>query len=136
VDSPVPEPGADQVLIKVVVSGSNPKDWKVPEWMDTNINQGDDIAGIVEKVGANVTEFKPGDRVAAFHEMRTPHGSYAEYAIAWAHTTFHIPAKTSFESTFRLQSPTQACDVKALPTTDTGAFACGLQKPQRSLSQP
>ncbi|KAK7725392.1 hypothetical protein SLS57_003869 [Botryosphaeria dothidea] len=87
VDSAIPEPNDDQVLIKVVVSGSNPKDW----------NEGDDIAGIVEKVGANVTEFKPGDRVAAFHEMVTAHGSYAEYAIAWAHTTFHIPKNTSFE---------------------------------------
>jgi NADPH:quinone reductase len=27
IDSPVPHPGADQLVIKVVVSGSNPKDW-------------------------------------------------------------------------------------------------------------
>jgi D-arabinose 1-dehydrogenase-like Zn-dependent alcohol dehydrogenase len=26
-DSPIPEPGPEQVVIKVVVSGSNPKDW-------------------------------------------------------------------------------------------------------------
>ncbi|AEO68143.1 uncharacterized protein THITE_2117547 [Thermothielavioides terrestris NRRL 8126] len=97
VDSPIPEPNDDQVLIKVVVSGSNPKDWKLPNLFGDAINQGDDIAGIVEKVGANVFEFKPGDRVAAFHEMRTPGGSYAEYAIAWQHTTFHIPAETTFE---------------------------------------
>lgn len=29
--------------------------------------------------------------------MATPHGSYAEYATAPAHTTVHIPARTSFE---------------------------------------
>jgi NADPH:quinone reductase-like Zn-dependent oxidoreductase len=29
VNSPVPTPNADQVLIKVVVSGTNPKDWYV-----------------------------------------------------------------------------------------------------------
>ncbi|KAK4235954.1 chaperonin 10-like protein [Achaetomium macrosporum] len=97
VDSPIPEPNDDQVLIKVVVSGSNPKDWKLPNLFGGSTNQGDDIAGIVEKVGANVFEFKPGDRVAAFHEMRTPGGSYAEYAIARQHTTFHIPKHTSFE---------------------------------------
>lgn len=28
-DSPIPEPQTDQVVIKVVVSGSNPKDWYV-----------------------------------------------------------------------------------------------------------
>ena len=26
-DSPVPEPGPDDVLVKIIVSGSNPKDW-------------------------------------------------------------------------------------------------------------
>ncbi|KAL2194982.1 alcohol dehydrogenase-like protein [Corynascus similis CBS 632.67] len=97
VDTPIPEPNENQVLIKVVVSGSNPKDWKLPDIFDCTTNEGDDIAGIVEKVGANVFEFKPGDRVAAFHEMRTRGGSYAEYAIAWQHTTFHIPKSTSFE---------------------------------------
>jgi NADPH:quinone reductase-like Zn-dependent oxidoreductase len=29
--------------------------------------------------------------------MQTPGGSYAEYGIAWAHTTFHLPETTSFE---------------------------------------
>ncbi|OTA89064.1 hypothetical protein M434DRAFT_23510 [Hypoxylon sp. CO27-5] len=97
IDSPIPKPNADQVLIKVVVSGSNPKDWKVPDWRQITMNPGDDIAGFVEEVGSNVTEFKPGDRVAAFHEILSPHGSFAEYAIAWQHTTFHIPQKTTFE---------------------------------------
>jgi NADPH:quinone reductase len=60
-------------------------------------NEGDDIAGFVHKVGSNVTEFHPGDRIAAFHVPRTPGGSYAEYALSPAHTTFHIPNKTSFE---------------------------------------
>lgn len=97
VDSPIPQPGPGQVVIKVVVSGSNPKDWKMPEWFGGEMNQGDDIAGTVHAVGEGVTEFRQGDRVAAFHEMMTPGGSYAEYALAWAHTTFFIPEKTSFE---------------------------------------
>lgn len=33
------------------------------------MNQGDDIAGTIHEVGEKVTEFKPGDRVAGFHEM-------------------------------------------------------------------
>lgn len=60
-------------------------------------NTGDDVAGIVQVVGPGVTEFKVGDRVAAFHEMMKPHGSFAEYAVVEAHTTFHIPEETSFE---------------------------------------
>lgn len=72
ISGPIPTPSAHQVLIKVVVSGSNPKDWKRPAWESdgsgpfanfkdrsgAGINQGDDIAGIVEKVGEGVLEFK------------------------------------------------------------------------------
>jgi len=69
----IPSPSAKQVLIKVIVSGSNPKDWKVPEFAaayngpndesymarsKAGVNQGDDIAGIVEEVGEEVIEFK------------------------------------------------------------------------------
>ncbi|KAI4287625.1 MAG: hypothetical protein L6R35_003121 [Caloplaca aegaea] len=85
VDSPIPVPKDNEVVIKVVVSGSNPKDWKRPVMLNVTMNSGDDIAGVVHQVGRNVHEFKPGDRVA-------------EYAIAHAHTTFHIPNQTSFEA--------------------------------------
>jgi NADPH2:quinone reductase len=60
VDSPIPKPGPDEVVIKVVYAGSNPKDWKIPEFMGMTGNQGDDIAGTVHEVGSDVTEFKPG----------------------------------------------------------------------------
>ncbi|PYI21666.1 putative quinone oxidoreductase [Aspergillus violaceofuscus CBS 115571] len=110
VDIPVVQPG--QVLIKVVVSGTNPKDWKVPTWRPDApaTNQGDDVAGYVEAVGEGVPNFHKGDRVAAFHQMLTPGGSWAEYAIAWAHTTFHLPEETSFEeaATIPLAATTSA----------------------------
>ncbi|KAI5365585.1 hypothetical protein J4E82_011379 [Alternaria postmessia] len=70
---------------------------KAVELFNTPYNTGDGIAGIVRSVGANVYEFKPGDRVAAFHEMMTPGGSYAEYAVAWQYMTSHIPKNVSFE---------------------------------------
>lgn len=97
IDSPMPTPEPAQVVTKVVVSGSNPKDWKRPERDGQTLNQGDDIAGVVHAVGSDVVEFKPGDRVAAFHQMASPGGSYAEYAVSFDHATFHIPKKTSFE---------------------------------------
>lgn len=97
-DVAIPEPQADQVIIQVVVSGSNPKDWKIPELVpDYNANSGDDIAGYVHSVGSDVWEFKKGDRVASFHEMMTPGGSFAEYAVGRQHTTFHLPKHLSFE---------------------------------------
>ncbi|KAI1355510.1 GroES-like protein [Xylaria sp. FL0043] len=129
IDSPVPKPGPEQVVIKVVVSGSNPKDWKLPHWMNTTMNEGDDIAGIVHEVGENVYEFKPGDRVGAFHEMRTPGGSYAEYAVAWQHTTFHIPKHTSFEEA--------AAIPLAAMTSAVGLYLrLGLPQPWVRASEP
>lgn len=83
--------------------------------MNNEHNSGDDIAGIVHSVGANVYEFKQGDRVAAFHEMRAPHGSFAEYAVSYQHTAFHIPESLSFEeaATLPLAAMTSACGMYA-----------------------
>ena len=61
---PVPRPGDDEVLVKNVAVASNPKDWKVPLWMpDWQGVEGNDIAGTIEAVGQDVTEFKKGDKV-------------------------------------------------------------------------
>ena len=97
VDSPIPQPGTGEILIKVVVSGTNPKDWKVPAWTSQSANTGDDVAGIVEAVGEGVYGLHKGDRVAALHQPMQPSGSFAEYAIAPQYTTFPLPDSTSFE---------------------------------------
>ncbi|CAI0644556.1 unnamed protein product [Colletotrichum noveboracense] len=84
-DVPIPTPSPGQLLIRTIVPQASPS------------NYGDDIAGYVEAVGEGVLGFSKGDRVAAFHEMGAPHGSYAEYSIAWADSAFHIPAHITFE---------------------------------------
>ncbi|TVY40124.1 Trans-enoyl reductase [Lachnellula occidentalis] len=92
----IPVPKDDEVLIKVIATDSNPKDWKTAkanEWL----NQGDDISGIIYSTGSSVTEFHAGDRVAALHRMWDPHGAHAEFAIAPASTTFRLPPNISFE---------------------------------------
>ncbi|KAI7191587.1 GroES-like protein [Hortaea werneckii] len=58
-------------------------------------NQCNDAAGVVEAVGKDVTEFRKGDRVAAY--LDNYGGGYAEYALAAAHTTFILPAHTTFQ---------------------------------------
>ncbi|KAF4124938.1 to quinone oxidoreductase [Geosmithia morbida] len=100
-DVPVPTPGAGEVLIRTVVAGTNPKDWKQPMHWTPEVgpfNHGDDVAGSIDSVGPGVANFRPGDRVAAFHEMNAPHGSFAEFSIAGAKSTFHIPEHLSFEA--------------------------------------
>jgi NADPH:quinone reductase len=53
---------------------------------------------------------KVGERVAGFHEMDTPNGTYAEYAICPAQTIFRIPDSMSDEeaATFPLAIYTAA----------------------------
>ncbi|KAI0466576.1 GroES-like protein [Xylaria cf. heliscus] len=97
IDTPIPVPKDKEVVIKVVVAGSNPKDWKYPLWKNWPHNSGDDIAGIVHSVGKGVYEFKKGDRVAALHRAGKENGSYAEYSVAPDWTTFHIPQHVTFE---------------------------------------
>ncbi|KAH6903806.1 chaperonin 10-like protein [Coprinopsis sp. MPI-PUGE-AT-0042] len=92
----IPTPNDHQVVIKVIIAGSNPKDWKLPVWGKPG-NSGDDAAGYIHSVGSRVTQFKKGDRVAIFHEMLTEGGTFAEYAVAWEHTTFHLSENVSFE---------------------------------------
>jgi NADPH2:quinone reductase len=96
-DLPVPKPGPGEVLIKIAYAGCNPKDWKYPIYHGGVLNTGDDMAGTIVEVGEGVVEFHPGDRVAAMHVMGSQHGSFAEYGIAPASTTFMLPSKTSFE---------------------------------------
>ena len=69
---PVPQPGPGEVLIQNVAVASNPKDWKYPSWDPEYANiEGSDAAGIIVAVGEDVTEFKGGERVAAFNRMGT-----------------------------------------------------------------
>ncbi|KAK5746135.1 hypothetical protein LTR17_000869 [Elasticomyces elasticus] len=98
---PVPQlKDSHHILIKVIVSGCNPKDWKMPAGLLVTIgncpNSGADIAGIVHKVGSAVHNFRPRDRVAALHRLGAPHGSYAEYSLVLDHVVFHVGDR-SFE---------------------------------------
>ena len=69
---PVPSPGPGEVLIKNVAVAANPKDWKVPLFIpDYSAIEGSDLAGYVVKVGEGVTEYKGGERVAAFTKIFT-----------------------------------------------------------------
>ena len=53
-----------------------------------------------------------GRRVAAFHQMGEPGGSYAEYAVSYDHATFHIPKKTSFEGVLDMQREAESAEQK------------------------
>lgn len=86
-ERPVPEPGRGEVLVRLSAAGLNPFDWKVIDGVITDVSFpliiGTDGAGAVERVGAEVTGFQPGDPVfGQFSKARQGRGSYAELAVA------------------------------------------------------
>jgi len=100
-----PVPNDDQVLIKVRAASINPLDWHfiegTPYIMRMGIGLrkpkdprlGVDMAGEVEAVGKNVTQFKPGDEVFG---ART--GAFAEYVCVRADKAVVLkPANVTFE---------------------------------------
>jgi len=37
IDTPIPTPGDNEIVIKIKVSGTNPKDWKYPLWYSRSL---------------------------------------------------------------------------------------------------
>jgi NADPH2:quinone reductase len=96
-DLPTPQPGPGQALVKIAASGVNFIDIYFRTGLykaDPPILLGNEGAGTVEAVGADVTEVKPGDRVAyAMHR-----GSYAEYAAVPAWQLVKMPDGVDFNT--------------------------------------
>ena len=87
---PTPEPGPDDVLVAVSVSGVNLIDVYFRTGLyksERPVVLGSEAAGTVAKVGRNVTGLTPGDRVA-YTMVR---GSYAEYAVVPAAQVVKVP---------------------------------------------
>ena len=93
VERPIPQVGVGDVLIRVVAAGVNRPDVLqrqgryAPPPGTTDI-PGLEVAGVVESVGPNVDEWKPGDQVCAL----LAGGGYAEYCVAPAPQCLPIPA--------------------------------------------
>ena len=99
-----PAPKDDEVLIKVQVAAVNPLDWRLMSGKPAPLRfamglrkprsgrPGVDVAGQVETVGKNVTQFKPGDAV-----FGSCNGAFAEYACAAESKIAMKPASLTFE---------------------------------------
>jgi NADPH:quinone reductase-like Zn-dependent oxidoreductase len=118
-DIPIPSTnGDDGVLVRVHAASANAGDWHLlrgtplPFRLVAGLIKpkykiiGNDIAGTVEAVGRNVTQFKPGDEV--FGEVsRCGFGAYAEYVMARQTALALKPANLSFEEAASV--PTAGC---------------------------
>jgi NADPH:quinone reductase-like Zn-dependent oxidoreductase len=112
-DLPTPEIGAAEVLVRVRAAGVNPFDWKVAdgELKDDLEHRfplilGFDAAGVVERVGADVTELAEGDEVYGYlFKPAIGGGAYAEYVTAPAAIVAKKPASVRFTEAAALPMP-------------------------------
>ena len=100
-----PTPTENQVLVKVHAASVNALEWRpftmTPIFVrlmggllkPKDPKLGTDIAGRVEAVGSNVTEFRPGDEV-----FGVAPGAFAEYVCNGASKFALKPANVSFEA--------------------------------------
>jgi NADPH:quinone reductase-like Zn-dependent oxidoreductase len=105
VEKPVPKD--DEVLIRVRAASVNPLDWRLLRGIPPVLRMlfrvrkpsmaqpgrlGRDVAGQVEAVGKNVTQFKPGDEVFGWCQ-----GALAEYACTPESALVVKPKNVTFE---------------------------------------
>jgi NADPH2:quinone reductase len=98
VERPAPEPGPGQVRVRLVRAGVNPTDWKTRAGVSSSsmafpeITPGQDGAGFVDSLGADVPGLTIGDRVWVYlGQHGLPYGTAAEYSVLDAEHVVRLP---------------------------------------------
>jgi len=97
-ETPQPQPGPGQLLVKIAAAGVN----FIDTYHRTGAYQrplpftpGGEFAGTVESVGPDVDAFKAGDRVAS---VDSSSGSYAEFTLVDAARVVRVPEGIELET--------------------------------------
>ena len=91
-DVPVPQPGRDELLVRVRAAGVNPGDWRLREGAYGHSGStvlGREVAGTVVALGPGVSQFAVGDEV--FGGCPGMVGGWAEQALTIASFTARRP---------------------------------------------
>ena len=125
---PTPQPGPGEVLVRIHAIGINPVETyiragtyaRLPELPYT---PGNDGAGLIERVGPDVNEFKPGDRVYTGGSLTG--NTYAEFALCKTTNVHRLPASASFAQGAAMGTP--------YATAYRGMFQCADAKPGETV---
>lgn len=95
-EQPVPQPSSGEVLVRIKAAGINPVDAAVRGGFYPLLGKppfvlGWDLAGIVEAVGPDTTDFAPGDAVFGLLRFPAQAATYAELAAAPVSELAHKP---------------------------------------------
>lgn len=93
-----PAPAENELLVQVYSASINAADYRMLQlgFPPKKKIFGADVAGIVDSVGKNVKNFKPGDRVIG-ELADAGFGGFAEYVCASENAFVHKPEELSFE---------------------------------------
>ena len=131
----VPEPAADEILVRVRTVAINPVDWVIQgtsrvtyRWLRTPAVLGSDVAGEVVAVGSAVTRFRVGQRVFGLatgtDKGRDPlrEGAFQEYTVLLERLAAPIPDALSDEEAAvpRSASPPRRVRSSSPRTSDSG----------------
>jgi NADPH2:quinone reductase len=125
-DTPDVAPAPGQVLIRVKAVGINPVETYIRAGnygpMKFPFTLGNDSAGVVEAVAADIKHFKKGDRV---YTDKTISGSYAELTVADANYVHPLPDGVTFQQGAAVGTPGG--------TAYRGLFQRGRGKPDEAV---
>jgi NADPH2:quinone reductase len=104
---PTPQPGPGQALVRMHAIGVNPVETYIRAGTYAfkpalPYTPGNDGAGVVEQVSADVNEFKPGDRVYTAGSIG---GTYAEFVLCKTEQVHPLPANVSFAQGSAMGTP-------------------------------
>jgi NADPH2:quinone reductase len=102
-----PQPGPGEALVRMHAVGVNPVETYIRAGTYARLpalpyRPGNDGAGVIEQVGAEVNEFKPGDRVYTAGSIS---GTYAEFALCKKEQVHPLPANVSFAQGAAMGTP-------------------------------
>ena len=105
-DRPKPEPGPDEVLIKVAAAGVNRPDamqreGQYPPPPGASDIPGLEVSGTIEAIGSDVTRWQEGEKVCALLSG----GGYAEYAVAHEQCVLSAPEGLPLEHAAAIPEP-------------------------------
>ncbi|KAI0741851.1 GroES-like protein [Daedaleopsis nitida] len=101
-DWPVPTPGPQEVLVRIMAAGLNPADWKIQTYAPSYISDypfigGLDGAGIVEDVGDAVSNVAKGDKILFPGDFNKLHATFQQYNVVPADNVAKIPDNVTFD---------------------------------------